>query len=100
LFKRAAWGHADLAERAPVAQPASAITAADAKEMQVWQQRVMPWKITHPAPCRQSAGRRANLKRFPAKQQLLLPGTLLVTIQAQLLAALVLVDFRLAAFLD
>jgi hypothetical protein len=57
-------------------------------------------KITRPAPCHQSAGRRVNLKRFPARQQLLLPGALLVTIQAQLLAALVLVDFRLPAFLD
>jgi hypothetical protein len=34
------------------------------------------------------------------RQQLLLPGALLVTIQAQLLAALVLVNFRLAAFFD
>jgi hypothetical protein len=41
-----------------------------------------------------------KLKPFPTAQQLLLPGALLVTIQAQLLAALVLVNFRFAAFLD
>jgi hypothetical protein len=35
-----------------------------------------------------------------ARRKLLLPGALLVTIQAQLLATFVLVDFCLAAFFD
>jgi hypothetical protein len=35
-----------------------------------------------------------------ARRKLLLPGALLVTIQAQLLAPFVLVDFGLAAFFD
>jgi hypothetical protein len=35
-----------------------------------------------------------------AQDRLLLPGALLVTIQAQLLAPFVLVDFCLAAFFD
>jgi hypothetical protein len=34
------------------------------------------------------------------RSRLLLPGALLVTIQAQLLAPFMLVDFRLAAFFD
>jgi hypothetical protein len=44
------------------------------------------------------AAGREHLK--DARDSLLLPGALLVTIQAQLLAPFVLVDFCLAAFFD
>jgi hypothetical protein len=44
------------------------------------------------------AARRERVK--DARGRLLLPGALLVTIQAQLLAPFMLVDFRLAAFFD
>jgi len=44
------------------------------------------------------AARRERVKN--ARGSLLLPGALLVTIQAQLFAPFMLVDFRLAAFFD
>jgi hypothetical protein len=47
--------------------------------------------------CQSNCARTDELNR---KAELLLPGALLVTIQAQLLAPFVLVDFCLAAFFD
>jgi hypothetical protein len=44
-------------------------------------------------------GRRRGCKESAARR-LFLPGTLLVTIQAQLLAPFVFIDFGLAAFLQ
>ena len=50
------------------------------------------------AAARKGRRRRGRILKFPG--ELLLPGALLVTILSQLLAAFVLVDFRLAAFFD
>jgi len=44
--------------------------------------------------------RRQRTDELNRKAELLLPGALLVTIQAQLLAPFMLVDFCLAAFFD
>jgi hypothetical protein len=44
--------------------------------------------------------RRPRTDELNRRAELLLPGALLVTIQAQLLAPFVLVDFCLAAFFD
>jgi hypothetical protein len=45
-------------------------------------------------------GRRRERMNETAGRKLLLPGALLVTIQAQLLAPFMFVDFGLAAFFD
>jgi len=45
-------------------------------------------------------GRRRERMNETARRKLLLPSALLVTIQAQLLAPFMLVDFGLAAFFD
>jgi hypothetical protein len=56
------------------------------------------WNNKPRTTARKSGRRRGRILKFPG--ELLLPGALLVTIQTQLLAAFVFVDFRLTAFFD
>jgi hypothetical protein len=59
------------------------------------------WGLIGPAKkdrSRRRGGNRTRTDEPQARAELLLPGALLVTVQAQLLAPFMLVNFRLAAF--